>query len=157
MRTAMGERPSALTTHIEGIGKVSITSFGLVWLPSRFLDRETRVRVLMSLRSKYLGILSGMVPAGAVGVLLLLGSAAPCDAGEHPSNSWPWATPGVSERLAAIRAAVSELAGPSIKSGESEQQLAWGNWWRNGGWRNGGWGNWRNGWHNGWPNWWHNW
>ena len=39
-----------------------------------------------------------------------------------------------------------------------EQQLAWGNWWRNGGWRNGGWGNWRNGWHNGgWHNWWHNW
>ena len=76
----------------------------------------------MSLRSKYLGILSGMVPAGAVGVLLLLGSAAPCDAGEHPSNALPSATPGV-----------SELGGPSIKPGESGQQLAWGNWWRNGG------------------------
>ncbi len=111
----------------------------------------------MSLRSKYLRILSDMVPAGALGVLLLLSSAAPCDAGKHPSNSLPSATPGVSERLAAIREAVSELAGTSIKSGESEQQLAWGNWWRNGGWRNGGWGNWRNGWHNGWPNWWHNW
>jgi hypothetical protein len=95
----------------------------------------------MSLRSKYLGILSGMVPAGAAGVLLLLGSVAPCDAGEHPSDSWPRATPEVSERLAAIRAAVSELAGPSIKPGESEQRLASGNWWRNGGWRNG--------WHNG--------
>jgi len=87
----------------------------------------------MSLRSKYLGILSGMVPAGALGVLLLLSSAAPCDAGKHPSNSLPSATPGVSERLAAIRAAVSELGGPSIKPGESGQQLAWGNWWRNGG------------------------
>ncbi len=48
----------------------------------------------MSLRSKYLGILSDMVPAGALGVLLLLGSAVPCDAGEHPSNSLPSATPG---------------------------------------------------------------
>jgi hypothetical protein len=85
------------------------------------LDRETTVRDLMSLRSKYLGILSDMVPAGALGVFLLLGAAAPCDAGEHPSNSLPSATPGVSERLAAIRAAVSELAGPSIKSNESEQ------------------------------------
>jgi len=48
----------------------------------------------MSLRSKYLGILSDMVPAGALGVLLLLSSAAPCDAGKHPSNSLPSATPG---------------------------------------------------------------
>jgi len=85
------------------------------------LDRETTVRDLMSLRSKYLGILSDMVPAGALGVFLLLGAAAPCDAGEHPPNSLPSATPAVSERLAAIRAAVSELAWPSIKSNESEQ------------------------------------
>jgi hypothetical protein len=103
MRTAMGERSSALTTHIEGIGKVSITSFRLVWLPSRFLDRETRVRVQMSLRSKYLGILSGMVPAGAVGVLLLLGSVAPCDASDQPTNPLPSATEGIAvERVRGV-------------------------------------------------------
>jgi hypothetical protein len=111
----------------------------------------------MSLRLKYLDILSGIVPAGALGVSLLLGSTTPCSAGEHPINSLPAATQGVSQRLAAIREAVSELGAPTIRSGEGEQQLAWGNWWRNGGWHNGGWGNWRNGWHNGWPNWWHNW
>jgi len=72
-------------------------------------------------------------------------------------NSLPEATRGVSKRLAANREAVSELGTQTIRSGEYEQHLAWGNWWRNGGWHNGGWGNWRNGWHNGWPNWWHNW
>ena len=111
----------------------------------------------MSLRLRYLRILSGMVPAGALGVSLLLASAAPCDANNDPSNSLPSALRGVSERLAAIREAVSELGALTIGASESEQQLAWGNWWRNGGWHNGGWGNWRNGWHNGWPNWWHNW
>jgi hypothetical protein len=60
----------------------------------------------------------------------------------------------VAERLAAIRQAVSDVAGDADKLRPGEQQLAWGNWWRNGGWRNGGWGNWRNG---GWHNWWHNW
>jgi hypothetical protein len=114
------------------------------------------MRNLMSLRLKYLDILSGMVPAGALGVSLLLGSAAPCDASKDSSNPLPSATLGVSERLAAIREAVSELGVPTIGSSEGKQQLAWGNW-RNGGWHNGGWGNWRNGWHNGWPNWWHNW
>ena len=118
----------------------------------------------MSLRQKYLKILSGMVPAGAVGLSLLLGSTTPSDASEHPAGWQPSASDsaGVSERLAAIREAVSEVVGPVIKPGEGEQQLAWGNWWHNWGWRrpwwhNGGWGNWRNGWHNGWPNWWHNW
>jgi hypothetical protein len=111
----------------------------------------------MSLRLKYLDILSGMVPAGALGVSLLFSSAAPCHANEHPADAVRAATHGVSERLAAIREAVSELGTPTIKRGDSEPQLAWGNWWRNGGWRNGGWGNWRNGWHNGWHNWWHNW
>ena len=41
----------------------------------------------MSLRLKYLDILSGLVPAGALGVSLLLGSVAPCGASEHPMNS----------------------------------------------------------------------
>jgi hypothetical protein len=110
----------------------------------------------MPLRLRYVDILSGLVPAGALGVSLLLGSTPPCEAGEPPSNALPLATQGVSVRLAAIREAVSEIGAPPIKSAAGEQRLAWGNW-HNGGWHNGGWGNWRNGWHNGWPNWWHNW
>ena len=114
----------------------------------------------MSLRQKYLKILSEIMPAGAVGISLLLGSTAPSDARQHPTRSQPAASDlsSVSERLAAIRDAVSDVAPPVAEPREGEQQLAWGNWWRNGGWRNGGWGNWRNGWGNGgWHNWWHNW
>ena len=40
----------------------------------------------MSLRQKYLKILSEIMPAGAVGVSLLLGSAAPGDAAQHPAR-----------------------------------------------------------------------
>jgi rSAM-associated Gly-rich repeat protein len=119
----------------------------------------------MSLRQRYLKLLSEIMPAGAVGISLLLGSAAPGDAARHPADSRPAAADlsNVAERLAAIREAVSDLAGEVVKSRPDEQQLAWGNWWRNGGWRgpgwrNGGWSNWRNGWRNGgWRNWWHNW
>jgi hypothetical protein len=112
----------------------------------------------MRLLQKYRGILSQIMPAGAAGVSLLLGSISPGDARLHPEASQPFAAKAnVSERLDAIRQAVSDLA-PAIEPSEGEQQLAWGNWWRNGGWRNGGWGNWRNGWHNGgWGNWWRNW
>jgi hypothetical protein len=53
----------------------------------------------------------------------------------------------VSQRLSAIRDAVSELAGPD--SAAPARLAQWGNW------RN-GWHNWRNGWHN-WHNGWHNW
>jgi len=114
----------------------------------------------MSLRQRYLKVLLQIMPAGAVGVSLLLGSAAPGDAARHSaalqSKTADPATVG--ERLAAIRQAVSDVAADAVNSQPGEQQLAWGNWWRNGGWRNGGWGNWRNGWHNGgWHNWWHNW
>jgi hypothetical protein len=114
----------------------------------------------MSLRQRYLKILSQIMPAGAVGVSLLLGSAAPGDAAQRPAASQPKAADPstVAERLAAIRQAVSGIAGDAVRSRPGEQLLAWGNWWRNGGWRNGGWGNWRNGWHNGGlHNWWHNW
>jgi hypothetical protein len=114
----------------------------------------------MSLRQRYLKILSQIMPAGAVGVSLLLGSAAPGDAAQRPAASQPKAADPsiVAERLAAIRQAFSDVAGGAVRSRPGEQLLAWGNWWRNGGWRNGGWGNWRNGWHNGgWHNWWHNW
>jgi hypothetical protein len=124
------------------------------------LENKSLEVVLMSLRQKYLKILSEIMPAGAVGISLLLGSTAPGDARQHPTRSQPAASDlsSVSERLAAIRDAASDVAPPVAEPREGEQQLAWGNWWRNGGWRNGGWGNWRNGWGNGgWHNWWHNW
>jgi hypothetical protein len=114
----------------------------------------------MSLRQRYLRVLLQIMPAGAVGVSLLLGATAPGDAAQHAADSrLPAAHRSpVAERLAAIRQAVSDIAGDAVRSRPGEQQLAWGNWWRNGGWRNGGWGNWRNGWQNGgWHNWWHNW
>lgn len=112
----------------------------------------------MSLRQKYLKIFSEIFPAGAVGVSLLLGSSAPADANQPPAS---FENPSVSERLAAIRGAVTDLSAGAVP-GAHEQQLAWGNWWpgrgwwRGPGWRNWGWRRpaWRNG---GWPNWWRNW
>jgi len=120
----------------------------------------------MSLRQKYLKILSGIVPAGVAGVSLLLGSISPSAAAEHPAGSQPLAADpaGVSERLAAIREAVSDVAEAergATKPGDGDLHLAWGNWWHNWGWRPWwGWGwpnwnNWRNwnNWHNSWRNW----
>jgi hypothetical protein len=122
----------------------------------------------MSLREKYVNILSGILPAGALGVTLLLGATGPSDANQPPESSQPLASgrDRVSERLAAIRAAVSAVVDPvdkEAKPGDGNLQLAWGNWWNGGwGWRRpwGGWGwpnwpNWRN-WNN-WNNWWRNW
>jgi hypothetical protein len=121
--------------------------------------------VLMSLRQKYVNILSGMLPAGAVGMSLLLGSTPPSVANEHPAASQPSASDKdrLSERLAAIREAVSAVAEPdgtATKSSDRNPQLAWGNWWGGGWGRPWGWGwpnwnNWRN-WNN-WNNWWRNW
>jgi rSAM-associated Gly-rich repeat protein len=122
----------------------------------------------MLLRDKYLKILSGMLPAGAVGVSLMLGSAAPAAADHGPTQSQPPAAEpsGVSDRLAAIRDAVSAIDHP--QASQAGEQVAWWGWrnggggWRNGGaaWGNGGWrnGGWRNGgWHNGpWSNFWRN-
>ena len=111
----------------------------------------------MSLRKKYGKLLSTLVPGGAIGVSLLLGSAVPGFANQHPAEAGPAASemPSVSERLTAVRDAVSDLAATGLDPERAERQLAWWNW-RNGGWRNGGWrnGGWRNG---GWRNWWHNW
>lgn len=124
-----------------------------------FVDGEV---CLMSLRQKYLKILSGMLPVGAVGVSLALGAAsAAADQGPSGSAATAPRQAGVSERLAAIRDAVSDAAIPAAvpKASQAGEQLAW--WaWRNGGggWRNGG-GGWRNGgWRNGgWRNFWRNW
>ncbi len=118
----------------------------------------------MSLQQKYRTILSGIVPVGAAGVSLLLGSTIPSEAREHPLEMQPAAVPdpAVAERLAAIREAVSTVLAPeAAKPGDDNLHLAWGNWWRNGGWRpwsNWGWPNWNNwrNWNN-WNNWWRNW
>ena len=131
----------------------------------------------MSLRQKYVKILSGMLPAGAVGMSLLLGSTTPSVANEHPAASQPSASDNdrLSERLAAIREAVSAVAesdGTVAKPDNRGRQLAWANWW-GGGWGyrpwgyrpwggyypyGYGWPNWNN-WHNwnNWNNFWHNW
>ena len=123
----------------------------------------------MSLRQKYVKILSGILPAGAVGASLLLGSTATSAANEHSATVQPSASDrdAVAERLAAIREAVSVVAdteGKEAKPGDPNLRLAWGNWWNGGGWGWGrpwgGWGwpnwnNWRN-WNN-WNNWWRNW
>ena len=121
----------------------------------------------MLLRQKYQEVVSKLVTPGALGAAVLLGSAASAAASQEAV-----ATPAsglqndrVSERLAAIRDAVSAVAGASSQAADvaAERQLAWGNWgwgrpWGNWGW--GGpwnnWNNWRNGWHN-WRNGWGNW
>lgn len=107
----------------------------------------------LSLGQKYLKVLTNLAPAGALGVSLMLGAAVPAAASTPPQGAQPSAlAPGqVSERLAAVRAAVSAVGGEQAtpKTGE---QVAW--WWRNGGW-GGGWPNWHN-WRN-WGNWFHNW
>jgi hypothetical protein len=129
----------------------------------------------LSLRQKYLGIVSKLMTPGAIGMAVLLGSAAPGAASQDPAG--PLA-PGerVSERLAAIRDAVSAVSGAEARPAEAaaERRLAWHNW-GNGGWGGGGgfgfgrpwgnfsfgvpwnnWNNWRNGWNN-WRNGWGNW
>jgi len=120
----------------------------------------------MPLRQKYVTILSGILPVGTLGVSLLLGATQPGAASQPPAGSQSSASDEdrVSERLAAIREAVSAVLGhegDAEKPKLGNQRLAWGNWWRNWGWyRPWGWGwpnwnNWRN-WNN-WPNWWRNW
>jgi hypothetical protein len=119
---------------------------------------------MSSLRQKYQRILSSVLPVGAVGASLLLGLSAPANAEPEPLSAQSAAVSqvGVADRLAAIRDAVSNIAGPAEGR---DQKMAWWAWrnggggWRNGGggWRNGG-GGWGNGWHNGgWHNYWRNW
>ena len=128
---------------------------------------------MLSLPRKYLKVVSHLVTPGTIGVALLLGSAAPAAAAQDPAG-----TPNsgaqdqrVSERLAAIREAVSVVSGNEAETSAptAEQRMAWHNWgngfgfgfgrpWANFNfglpWNN--WNNWRNGWHN-WRNGWGNW
>ena len=119
---------------------------------------------LMKLRQKYLRIISGIAPVGAVGVSLLLGSTLPSDAaGRGVVLQSPAAEQGVSERLAAIREAVFQVAGSGLTGshGDPNVQLVWGNQWFNGGWNRrrgwgrpwGNWANFRPAWNNFWRNW----
>ena len=93
----------------------------------------------MSLCEKYLKILSRIIPVGAVGASLLLGSTAPSAANDRPTGSQTSASDEirVSERLAAIREAVSAVAQPEsgARPSDGNLQLAWGNRWNNWGWR----------------------
>ena len=105
----------------------------------------------LSLRQKYQTILTKLAPVGAMGVSLALGAAAPAAASTEPAQPTNPAPAGVSERLAAVRAAVSAI--DEAKTADTGERVAWwGNGWGGGGW---GWPNWPN-WRN-WGNWFHNW
>jgi rSAM-associated Gly-rich repeat protein len=105
----------------------------------------------LSLRQKYLKILSNVAPAGAVGAsLVVLGGVVPGVASEPPAGVQGSGVQDerVSERLAAIREAVSASAKIDPAAPQQEQRVSW---WCN------GWGcGWGGGWGNGFPNW-HNW
>ena len=111
------------------------------------------------MQRKYLKVMSSLVPMGAVGASLLLGSVVPGMAAEQPAPAGSM----VAERLNAIREAVFVVVGPE-NIGEQihrNYHLTWGNRWNNWGWRGRRWGpprwnNWRNGWPN-WNNFWRSW
>ena len=120
---------------------------------------------------KYLKVVSHLVRPGTIGMAVLLGSVASAAAHQEVIPQNPTAQQErVSERLAAIREAVSELSGGETPAPNGERRMAWHNWGNGGGgwgwgrpWANfnfglpwSNWNNWRNGWHNwrnGWPNW----
>ena len=108
----------------------------------------------MSLRLKYQTVLTQLAPAGAVGVSLALGAAVPAVASEPPTGAQPSAVDKekVSERLAAVRDAVSAIDQTRADAAKADGRLAWGNWGYGyrGGW--GGWPNWNN-----WGNFFRNW
>jgi hypothetical protein len=109
----------------------------------------------LSLRQKYLKTVTYLMPAGALGVSLALGAAAPATASEEPQGAQPSAVEKakVSERLAAVRDAVSAVDAERAAGAKASGQLAWGNWGFGFGWPN--WNNWHN-WRN-WGNWFRNW
>src|SRR6266478_4124632 len=116
---------------------------------------------------RYRKILSALLPAGALGMSILLGStgaeAAREIAVDPQAGSAP---PRVAERLAAIRDAVSDVTvfeNKAAPAPEGTERLAWHNWanfgigipfWND--WHN-GWKNWGNNWNNGWNNWGNGW
>ena len=120
----------------------------------------------MSNQQRLLRALATLLPGGAFGASVLLALTSNPSEARSPQPVDPGLPPSVSERLTAIRAAVSNIsppvAGAPQASGSAEfpqpegahAQPTW--------WGNGGWGRWHFGWGNhgpGWPNWpnWHNW
>jgi rSAM-associated Gly-rich repeat protein len=117
----------------------------------------------MSTQNRISKALAALLPGGALGASILLALTSPSVSEARPSGAADPPSPvNVSERLLAIRSAVSHMEIPSESSGSAELESgdsgrAEPTWWGNG-----GWGRWRLGWGNGglgWPNWhnWHNW
>jgi hypothetical protein len=121
-------------------------------LERQSFHRSPMKEVVLSLRQKYQTILTQLAPVGAVGVSLALGAAAPAAASEPPAGPQPSVTAkqGVSERLAAVRDAISTIDQMKADASKAEGRLAWGNWGYGWGWPN--WHNWNN-----WRNWFRNW
>ncbi len=117
----------------------------------------------MSTQNRISKALAALLPGGALGASILLALTSPSVTEARPSQAADAPAPvNVSERLLAIRSAVSHMEASSQSSGSAELESgdsgrAEPTWWGNG-----GWGRWRLGWGNGglgWPNWhnWHNW
>jgi hypothetical protein len=84
--------------------------------------------IAMSVQARYLKVLSKIIPAGAVSASLLLGSATPSEASLTDAQPSASASIRVSERLGAIREAVSEIMiGANIAPGGGETHLSWNN------------------------------
>src|SRR6266481_3095491 len=139
-------------------------------MSARFLRAKRRVashcltmEAYMAAGQRYRRILSELLPAGALGMSILLGSAAAEAAREVPATAPSTLAPPVrvAERLAAIRDAVSDVATTAdrVTPPDGAERLAWGNWGNGGiGIGIGGFGigigvpAWNN-WGNGWKNW----
>jgi hypothetical protein len=82
----------------------------------------------MSVQARYLKALSKIIPAGAVSASLLLGSATPSKASLTDAQPSASTTLRVSERLGAIRDAVSDIAPITIGDpGRGATRLSWHN------------------------------
>jgi hypothetical protein len=103
--------------------------------------------------------LAALLPGGTLGASILLALTSPSVTEAKSVQAADPPPTNVSERLLAIRSAVSHMEASSPSSGSAEfepgnsgrDEPTW--------WGNGGWGRWRLGWRNGgfgWPNW-HNW
>lgn len=127
----------------------------------------------MSSPQKYRKVISEIAARGTIGVALLLGATASAAASQTPVDQQATQAQQerVSERLAAIREAVSALTDAAAEGKDrAGDRVAWHNWGNGGGswgwgrpWGNfnfglprNNWNNWRNGWHN-WRNGWGNW
>jgi len=117
----------------------------------------------VSAAERYRKVLSVLLPAGALGMTIMLGSAGAEAAREVPAGTAATPLPGigVAERLSALRDAVSEIGRAASSLPDEGDRLAWGNWANFGkpGWNNWNnkWKNWKNNWGNGWNNWGNNW